>query len=118
VPLALLLVALLLGGCAWTDKSGTHHLIVGIGFGVITTTNRPGVDVWDSHVLGAEAGPSGFGVGWMGHNRVVLDPVLASNVVVSIQARHFGVTVKNFDPYSKNTTNIQTKSVSDSKTRP
>ena len=44
-------------GCSWTDKNGTHHLIVGIGFGVVTTTNRAGVDVYDARVLGGEIGP-------------------------------------------------------------
>jgi len=106
---------LLLEGCSWTDKRGTHHLIVGIGFGVVTTTNRPGVDVWDSHILGAEADLNGVGVGLMGHHRVVIDPQMASNVVVSIQAKSFGLTVKSFDPYSKNTTNIETKAVAGSK---
>ena len=86
-------------GCAWTDAGGTHHLIVGIGFGVITTTNRTGVDVLDSRVLGAEIGPDGIGVGWMRHHRVAIDPALASNVVVSVKVNSFGLTVTNFDPY-------------------
>ena len=87
-------------GCCWTDKHGTHHLIVGLGFGVITTTNRVGVDVRDSRILGAEIGPDGVGVGWAQHHRVAIDPAMASNVVVSIKANPFGLTVKNFDPYS------------------
>jgi hypothetical protein len=96
------LLCLLATGCSWTDKSGTHHLIVGIGFGIITTTNRAGVEVFDSHVLGAEAGPNGFGVGLLRHHRVAIDPALASNVVVSVNANPFSLTVKNFDPYSTN----------------
>lgn len=95
--------SLLLYGCSWTDSSGTHHLIVGVGFGVITTTNRAGVEVRDSRVLGAEVDPDGGGIGWMRHHRVAIDPALASNVVVSVKASPFGLTVKNFDPYSVNT---------------
>lgn len=95
-------------GCSWTDKGGTHHLVVGIGFGVITTTNCPGVDVYDSRVLGGEFGPNGVGLGWMQHHRVTIDPALASNVVVSIKSSHLGITVKNFDPYQTNTNVINT----------
>lgn len=103
-------LALLLGltGCSWTDKGGTHHLIVGIGFGVITTTNYPGVQVSDSHVLGGEFGPDGVGLGWMQHHRVEIDPAIASNVVISVKANHMGITVKNFDPYGSNTNFDQT----------
>lgn len=90
-------------GCSWTDAHGTHHLIVGLGFGVVTTTNRPGVDVYDARVLGAMAGPDGAGVGWMQQHRVAIDPALASNVVVSIKATPGSVTVKSFDPYAHGT---------------
>lgn len=101
-PWLLLLVFSVLAqtGCSWTDAHGTHHLIVGLGFGVVTTTNRPGVDVYDARVLGALAGPDGAGVGWMQQHRVAIDPVLASNVVVSIHATPGSVTVKSFDPYT------------------
>lgn len=95
-------LSLLCTGCSWTDKGGTHHLIVGIGFGVITTTDRVGVDVRDSRVLGAEIGSDGVGVGWMRHHRAVIDPAIASNTIVSIKANPFGLTIKNFDPYSTN----------------
>ncbi len=90
-------------GCSWTDARGTHHLIVGLGLGVVTTTNRPGVDVYDARVLGAMAGPDGVGVGWMQQHRVAIDPVLASNVVVSIKATPGSVTVKSFDPCVRST---------------
>lgn len=93
---------LLWAGCAWTDKGGTHHLIVGIGFGVITTTNRAGVDVRDSRVLGVEIRPEGAGVGWMRHHGIIIDPAIASNVVISVKANSLGLTIKNFDPYSTN----------------
>lgn len=86
-------------GCSWTDSSGTHHLIVGVGFGIITTTNKPGLEVQDSHVLGAEGGLEGAGIGWIQHHRIIIDPALASNVVVSVNANPFGLMVKNFDPY-------------------
>jgi hypothetical protein len=102
-------------GCSWSDRSGTHHLIVGIGFGVITTTNRPGVEVWDSRVLGGEIGPDGAGMGWLQHHQVAIDPALASNVVVSVKANPFSLTVKNFDPYSVNT-NIQQNPIIERKT--
>jgi len=90
----------LLTSCAWTDKNGTHHLIVGVGFGIVTTKNDPGVDIMDSRILGAEIGSFGGGVGWMQRHRVTIDPELASNVVVSVNANPFGMTVTNFNPYS------------------
>ncbi len=94
------------GGC-WTDKNGTHQLIVGIGFGVVTTTNRAGVDVRDSLVLGVEAGPDVAGVGWLRHHCVVIDPALASNTVVSIRRNATGISVKNFDLFSNGKNNVQ-----------
>ena len=106
IVFCLCVLSLILSGCSWTDTGGTHRLIVGVGFGVITTTNRPGVEVRDSRVLGGEIGPEGVGVGWMQHHQVTIDPALASNVVVSVKANPFALTVKNFDPYSVNT-NIQ-----------
>lgn len=99
---AVLGLSLLGGGCSWTDRHGTHHLIVGFGLGVVTTTNRPGVDVYDGRVLGALAGPHGAGVGWMQQHRVQIDPLLASNVVVSIRANPGGLTVTHFDLVSTN----------------
>jgi hypothetical protein len=107
--LALCLAPLLgLAGCSWTDTGGTHHLIVGVGFGIITTTNCPGVDVCDTHILGGEFGPHFVGIGWLRHHQVDIDPPNASNVVVSVKAGHMGITVKNFDPYSINTNLNQT----------
>ena len=93
----------------WSDKSGTHRLIVGIGFGIITTTNRPGVDVRDSHILGGEIGPDGFGVGWMNRHRVAIDPLLASNAVVSVKANPFGLTIKNYPVNGDDTTVLNSK---------
>jgi hypothetical protein len=93
-----------LAGCSWTDKNGTHHLIVGLGFGVVTTTNMPGVDVWDSRVLGALAGPNGASVGWMQQHRLAIDPLRASNVVISIKATPCSLTVRNFDFRQTNVT--------------
>lgn len=87
-------------GCAWTDKNGTHHLIVGLGFGIVTTKNDLGVDVMDSRILGAEVGSFGVGFGWMQHHRVTIDPALTSNVVVSVNSNPLGLTVRNFNPYS------------------
>lgn len=86
-------------GCSWTDKHGTHHLIVGIGFGLVTTTNRPGVDVYESAVLGAAAGPDGAGIGWLRHHRVQIDPELASNVVISIKSTPGNLTITNYAPF-------------------
>lgn len=100
--IALAGLGLMLAGCSWTDKGGTHHLIVGIGFGVITTTNRAGVEVSDSRVLGGEFGPDGVGLGWLGHHRTAIDPAMASNVVISVKASGMSVTIKNFDPYGTN----------------
>jgi len=90
-------------GCSWTDHGGTHHLIVGLGFGIVTTTNRTGVEVRDDRVLGAMIGPDGGGVGWLRRHRVAIDPEKASNTVVSIKATPLALTVKNFDPYFTNT---------------
>ena len=98
--LAISLVCLVLvTGCSWTDKHGTHHLIVGVGFGLVTTTNRAGVDVYDSAVLGAAVGPDGAGVGWMRHHRVQIDPKLASNVVISIKSTPGNLTITNYAPF-------------------
>ena len=105
LPLASLLLLAGVGGCSWTDKHGTHHLIVGVGFAVVTTTNCAGVEVIDSRSLGLTAGPQGAGVGFIQHHRVAIDPVLTSNVVVSIKANPFDLTVKTFDPYSTQVTN-------------
>lgn len=102
------IAAIAVAGCSWNDSHGTHHLIIGVGFGMITTTNRPGVEVRDSHILGGEFGPDGVGLGWMQHHRTVIDPALASNVVVSVKASHLGITVKNFAPYQTNSSNINT----------
>lgn len=88
-----------LAGCSWTDQSGTHHLVVGIGFGVITSyTNCPGVQVSESRILGAEIGPNFSGVGLLQHHRVEIAPALTNNVVVSINSRHGNLTVTNFNP--------------------
>lgn len=95
-----LVLSMGVSGCAWTDKQGTHHLIVGVGFGIVTTKNEPGVDVMDSRILGAEIGSFGGGLGWLQHHRVVIDPKLASDVVVSVNSNPLGLTVKNFNPYS------------------
>jgi hypothetical protein len=96
-----LLFFLMQTSCSWSDSHGTHHLIVGIGFGVISETNRAGVEVRDSRVLGAELGPD-FGLGLIHRHRLAIDPELASNVVVSVTSNPFHLTVKNFDPYSTN----------------
>ena len=96
------MVPLLITGCRWTDANGTHHLIVGIGFGVITTTNRPGVEVSDSRVLGVQLGPDTVGAGYLSRQRVIIEPVLASNVVISVPANPFDLTVTHFDMNSTN----------------
>jgi hypothetical protein len=98
IVLSMLTVSLVTAGCSWTDKGGTHHLIVGIGFGVITTTNAPGVSVYESHVIGGELGPNFASLGWMQHHRVELDPSLTNNVVISINSHRYGLTVTNFNP--------------------
>ena len=92
-------------GCSWTDKGGTHHLIVGLG--VITTTNRTGVEVRDSRILGGEFGPDAIGLGWLEHHRTAIDPAIASNVVISVHASGLNVTIKNFDLYGTNQTYLQ-----------
>lgn len=100
----LLLSICMLAGCSWTDTYGTHHLIVGLGFGVVTTTNRPCVDVYNAHVVGALVGPSGAGIGWMLQHHTAIDPLKASNVVISIKATPCSLCVKNFDLGQTNTT--------------
>ena len=83
-------------GCSWNDSHGTHHLIVGVGFGIITTTNRPGVDVSDYQVLGVTAGRGDVGAGWVHKRAVVIDPKLASNVIISVSNSPGALTIKNF----------------------
>ena len=102
--LAVLPALLLVSAGCWTDKHGTRHrLIVGIGFGVITTTNQPGVEVSDSRVLGLQLGPDMVGAGYLSRHRVVIDPEIASNVVVSVKANPFDFTVTHYD---RNATNF------------
>ena len=93
-----LVVSCLCSGCSWTDKNGTHHLIVGLGFGVITTTNRLGVDILNAHVLGATIGSDVAGVGWVQNHHVSIDPQVISNLVISVKATPFSTTVRNFNP--------------------
>jgi len=69
---------------------------------MITTTTRPGVEVQDSRILGGEFSTERVRLGWTQHHRVAIDPAIASNVVVSVKATPFSLTVKNFDPYSMN----------------
>jgi hypothetical protein len=92
----ILLCALSSGGCSWTNKSGTHYLIVGIGFGVITTTNRPGIDVFNTRIAGMAIAPSGVDLGLMNRHRVEIDPVFASNVVLSVKLSTGNLTIKNY----------------------
>jgi hypothetical protein len=86
---------LLLPAC-WTNESGTHHLIVGVGFGVITTTNYQGVSVLNSTIAGGEIGPYGFGVGLMNHHEVQIDPEIASNLVISVQSYPNRIIITNY----------------------
>jgi hypothetical protein len=72
---------------------------VGIGFGIINSTNRAGVEVVDSRVLGGQVGPDRLSVGLMRSHSVVLDPALASNIVLSVKSDPRGLTIRNFDPY-------------------
>ena len=76
---------------------------MGIGFGIITSTNRVGVEVRDSRILGAAIGYDWAAAGWMQHHSVFLDPEKASNVVVSIKRNPLRLEVKNFDPFATNT---------------
>lgn len=93
-----IVLSLGLTSCSWTDRGGTHHLIVGIGFGLITTTNCPGVQVNESRVIGAEFGRNFSGIGLLQHHRVELDSSLTNNVVVSINSRRGSLAVTNFNP--------------------
>ena len=62
--------------CSWTDKGYTYHLIVDIGFGVITTISA-GVEVCESRILGGEF-DHGVSLGWMEHHRTAIDPATDS----------------------------------------
>jgi len=117
-PVALLLLALCSVGCTWTDARGTHHLIVGIGFGIITSTNHPGVEVRDSRILGAELSPEAVGVGYLGRHRVVVDPALASNVVVSVKASPLDLTVTHYDLNATNFPPVQFTNQTTNPTKP
>jgi hypothetical protein len=104
------IAAIAVAGCSWSDSHGTHHLIVGVGFGVITTTNRPGVDVYDTRILGVSAGPDGVGAGWMQHHSVKINPNLASNAVISVKSISGGLEIKNYPiNWTDSTTTNQTK---------
>jgi hypothetical protein len=94
-------------GCSWTDRNGTHHLIVGIGFGMITTTNRAGLEIYESQALGAQISRDGAGIGLMRHHRTIFDPAHASNLVVSINGRFLKSRVRIFDPNTTNKIELQ-----------
>ena len=104
------LLAAFAGGCTWTDKGGTHYLVLGLGIGVMTSTNAPGVQVSESRILGAEISPHLSGVGLLQSHRVEIDPSLTNNVVVSVNSHNGFLTVSNFNPYETYTNVfIQTK---------
>ena len=87
-------------GCTWQGPNGTNHLIFGVGFVLITTTNKAGLDARQTTGIGALAGSEGVGLGFMSYHRVMIDPEAASNVVVSIKTHPGSMTVKNFDSFS------------------
>ncbi len=72
--------------CSWNDRHGTHHLILRVGFGLITTTNRAGVDASDAQVLGLAVGHGTVSSGWVHQRTVQIDPGLASNLVISVSS--------------------------------
>ena len=96
-PVFVLVGVLCLAGCTWVDKGGTHYLVLGLGVGIMTSTNAPGVQVSESRILGAEFGPHLSGIGLLQSYRVEIDPSLTNNVVVSINALNGGLNVKNFN---------------------
>lgn len=85
-------------GCTWHDARGTHRWFVGLGLGVISTTNAPGVNVHQCSGIGLLVGPDAGGLGLFQTHRVVLDPRVASNTVVSSCATPTSITLTHFDP--------------------
>jgi hypothetical protein len=73
------------------------------------------MDATDSRVMGLEAGPNGLGIGLMRHDRVEINPALASNLVVSVKVNRVGITVKNFDSNSSTSTIKPQNAVSERK---
>jgi len=103
MPKQLVFGLLLLGGvvgCSWSDKYGTHHLVIGIGFGEFTSnTNNPAVQVSESRIAGAELGPGFSGLGLIQHHRVEIAPDLTNNIVIKINSHHGVLSVTNFNPH-------------------
>lgn len=83
-----------LGGLGWTDETGVHHTVI-IGFGMVSHTNGP-VTALDVRGLGLVL-DRGISAGLVQRHEVMIDPAIASNVVVSIQATPLTMTVKNYD---------------------
>ena|ERR1017187_1243822 len=101
---ATLLLPILLISCSGVPihgKNGTNHYVV-IGLGIVSVKEQQGVSVTDGSALGLMAGPQGMYAGWSQNHSVQIDPIAASNVVISISATPFSLTVTNFDPYSIN----------------
>jgi hypothetical protein len=83
-------------GCVWHDKGGTHHLILGLGYTIVTTTNRPGVEVCETSGVGLTAAQGFTGLGWQRQHRVTIDPQVASNLVLSVQSKPGQLLIKNY----------------------
>ena len=98
------LIASLLIGCSGVpihSQSGTTHYVI-LGLGVVSLREQKGVSVTDGGALGLIAGRSGLTAGIGQQHDVRIDPTMASNVVISISATPFSLTVTNFDPYWTN----------------
>ena len=98
-------------GCAGisvhSEKGTTHRIIIGIG--VVSTGQQPGVSVQDCRALGLVCGQGGLQAGLSQQHDVAIDPKIAEDVVISIRATPFSLTVTNFNPYPPNhpTTNAK-----------
>jgi len=90
----IVILALGLTGCSWADKNGTRHVVI-LGFGVVSFTNQTGAAVQDVRGLGLVLDEA-VSIGLVQRHRVEIDPQHASNLVVSISANPFSMTVKNF----------------------
>lgn len=76
-------------GCSWTDKSGTHHLLV-IGLGVVSVnqTNPTAATVMSTHALGVTASSDGFIAGYSSIF-ITSVPVGADDVRIEASQRPF-----------------------------
>ncbi len=58
------------------------------------------MSVQDSRGLGLLVEPGSLNAGWVQRHTVVIDPKIAPDVILSVDARPLSLTVESFNPYA------------------